>query len=59
MAAVHATPKIPAVVCVLGTGSNCCYFNGTSIHSKAPSLGFLVMDEVSERLRKRAFKSLL
>ena len=47
MAAVYATTKIPAVVCILGTGSNCCYFNGTTIHSKAPSLGFLVMDEGS------------
>ncbi|SDT86801.1 BadF-type ATPase [Polaribacter sp. Hel1_33_78] len=47
MAAVYATTKTPAVVCILGTGSNCCYFNGKSIHSKAPSLGFLVMDEGS------------
>jgi len=47
MGAVYATTKTPAVVCILGTGSNCCYFNGTSIHSKAPSLGFLVMDEGS------------
>lgn len=47
MAAVYATTKVPAVVCILGTGSNCCYFNGTSIISKAPSLGFLVMDEGS------------
>jgi N-acetylglucosamine kinase-like BadF-type ATPase len=47
MAAVYATTKVPAVVCILGTGSNCCYFNGTTIHSKAPSLGFLVMDEGS------------
>lgn len=47
MAAVYATTKIPAVVCILGTGSNCCYFNGETINSKAPSLGFLVMDEGS------------
>jgi N-acetylglucosamine kinase-like BadF-type ATPase len=47
MAAVHATTNTPAVVCILGTGSNCCYFNGTSIKSKAPSLGFIVMDEGS------------
>ena len=37
MAAVYATTKTPAVVCILGTGSNCCYFNGTSIHSKTPN----------------------
>ena len=47
MAAVYATTKTPAVVCILGTGSNCCFFNGKTIHSKAPSLGFLVMDEGS------------
>ena len=47
MAAVYATTLKPAVVCILGTGSNCCYFNGTTIHTKLPSLGFLVMDEGS------------
>jgi N-acetylglucosamine kinase-like BadF-type ATPase len=47
MAAVYATTKMPAVVCILGTGSNCCYFNGTTIESKVPSLGFLLMDEGS------------
>ena len=47
MAAVYATTTTPAVVCILGTGSNCCYFNGTSIVNKSPSLGFIVMDEGS------------
>jgi len=47
MAAVYATTVTPAVVCILGTGSNCCYFNGTSIVNKSPSLGFIVMDEGS------------
>lgn len=47
MAAVYATSKVPAVVCILGTGSNCCYFNGTSIINKSPSLGYIVMDEGS------------
>ncbi|KAB1067573.1 N-acetylglucosamine kinase [Tamlana haliotis] len=47
MAAVMATTKTPAVVCILGTGSNCCYFDGRNIHLKAPSMGYLLMDEGS------------
>ncbi len=47
MAAVWATTKDPAVVCILGTGSNCCYYDGKNIHSKTPSLGYIVMDEGS------------
>lgn len=47
MAAVWATTSEPAVVCILGTGSNCCYFDGETTHSKIPSLGYIVMDEGS------------
>ena len=47
MAAVWATTNRPAVVCILGTGSNCCYYDGNIIHKKTPSLGHLVMDEGS------------
>jgi N-acetylglucosamine kinase-like BadF-type ATPase len=47
MAAVMATTKEPAVVCILGTGSNCCYFDGKNIHLKTPSLGYILMDEGS------------
>ena len=47
MAAVYATTKKPGVVCILGTGSNCCYFNGKSLINKSPSLGYIVMDEGS------------
>jgi N-acetylglucosamine kinase-like BadF-type ATPase len=47
MAAVLATTREPAVVCILGTGSNCCYFDGNETHSKTPSLGYMVMDEGS------------
>ena len=46
-AAVWSTNKEPAVVCILGTGSNCCYFDGNKIHTKTPSLGHMVMDEGS------------
>ncbi|WP_405605688.1 N-acetylglucosamine kinase [Polaribacter sp. Asnod1-A03] len=47
MAAVYATTSTPAVVCILGTGSNCCYYDGKSIINKSISLGYIVMDEGS------------
>ncbi|MHA7056251.1 N-acetylglucosamine kinase [Aquimarina sp. M1] len=47
IAAVHATTKTPGVIAILGTGSNCCYFDGAKIVQKAPSLGYLLADEAS------------
>ena len=47
MAAVHATTTKPAVVSILGTGSNCYFYDGSKIISKKPSLGYLLMDEGS------------
>ncbi len=39
LAAVYAsTGKNPAIVCILGTGSNSCYFNGISVEMKVPSV---------------------
>ncbi len=48
-AAVFATtPKDEkAIVCILGTGSNCSYFDGTVLHQKVQSLGYIVMDDGS------------
>lgn len=48
MAAAYAayTGK-PAIVCILGTGSNSCYFDGENLKIKLPSLGFLIGDEGS------------
>ena len=37
----------PAIVCILGTGSNSCYFDGENIRLDLPSLGFLIGDEGS------------
>ena len=37
----------PAIVCILGTGSNSCYFDGESIRRDLPSLGVLIGDEGS------------
>jgi N-acetylglucosamine kinase-like BadF-type ATPase len=48
-AAVYATtPKEEqAIVCILGTGSNCSYFDGKVLHQKVQSLGYIVMDDGS------------
>ncbi len=37
----------PEIVCILGTGSNACYFDGEHIKIELPSLGFLIGDEGS------------
>jgi N-acetylglucosamine kinase-like BadF-type ATPase len=48
-AAVYATtPKdTEAIVCILGTGSNCSYFDGKVLHQKVQSLGYIAMDDCS------------
>ncbi|MCH8318613.1 MAG: hypothetical protein IIA88_08970 [Bacteroidetes bacterium] len=35
------------IACILGTGSNSCYFDGTKIIKNIPSLGFILGDEGS------------
>lgn len=48
LAAVYASAgKKPAIVSILGTGSNSCYFNGKNAETLAPSLGYTLMDEAS------------
>ena len=37
----------PNVTCILGTGSNSCFFDGKNIKENAPSLGFMLGDEAS------------
>lgn len=48
-AAVYATtPKNEkAIVAILGTGSNCSYFDGNVLHQKVQSLGYIAMDDCS------------
>ncbi|MHA7844240.1 MAG: N-acetylglucosamine kinase [Winogradskyella sp.] len=36
-----------AVVCILGTGSNCSYYDGKNLHQRVSSLGFILMDDAS------------
>lgn len=48
-AAVYATtPKgEAAIVSILGTGSNCSYYDGKVLHQKVQSLGYIAMDDCS------------
>ena len=50
LAAVYSTinhPKEAAVVCILGTGSNCSYYDGERLHQRVKSLGYILMDDAS------------
>lgn len=50
LAAVYATINTKneaAVVCILGTGSNCSYFDGKQLHQRVKSLGYTLMDDAS------------
>jgi N-acetylglucosamine kinase-like BadF-type ATPase len=47
VAAVYAATTDPGIVCILGTGSNSSYFDGTTIQSNVESLGYSLMDEAS------------
>lgn len=39
--------NVPGIVCILGTGSNCSYFDGEITHQKVVSLGYIIMDGAS------------
>lgn len=39
--------RTPGLACILGTGSNSCYYNGSDIEKKVPPLGFILGDEGS------------
>lgn len=50
MAAVRATlnhDDEAAVVCILGTGSNCSYYDGSRLNQRIISLGYTLMDDAS------------
>nr|WP_321223429.1 N-acetylglucosamine kinase [uncultured Psychroserpens sp.] len=50
MAAVRATinrDDEAAVVCIMGTGSNCSYYDGERLHQRVLSLGYTLMDDAS------------
>jgi N-acetylglucosamine kinase-like BadF-type ATPase len=37
----------PGIACILGTGSNACFYDGSQITQKIPPLGFILGDECS------------
>ena len=45
--AVYGCTTTPGVVAILGTGSNCCFYNGSEIEVRMPSLGYVLMDDGS------------
>ncbi len=48
MAAAHSLcGNKEGIACILGTGSNSCYFNGLSIERNSPGLGYILGDEGS------------
>ncbi len=48
----------PTMVCILGTGSNSCYFDGKDIKVELPSLGFLLGDDgAGSSMGKRIVKN--
>ncbi|MEC8367107.1 MAG: N-acetylglucosamine kinase [Bacteroidota bacterium] len=42
-----ATKGRKSIVSIIGTGSNCTYFDGENIHQKVTSLGYVLMDDAS------------
>lgn len=47
VAAALAATTEPGIVCILGTGSNSCFFDGKKVHMEVESLGYVLMDEAS------------
>lgn len=50
LAAVYGTinhNNEAAVVCIMGTGSNCSYFDGQKLHQRVQSLGYILMDDAA------------
>jgi N-acetylglucosamine kinase-like BadF-type ATPase len=37
----------PAITCIIGTGSNSCYYDGVSVSERVPALGYILGDEGS------------
>lgn len=46
-AAIATYDKGPHIACILGTGSNSCYYDGVECLEKIPALGFILGDEAS------------
>ena len=51
-AAIYSTAEenSKSIVCILGTGSNCTYFDGKDIDQRVISLGYILMDDAGRQL---------
>lgn len=58
LAATHGVcRREPAIVCILGTGSNSCFFDGENIVRNVPALGYILGDEGSGSMLGRMLVS--
>lgn len=56
LAAAHALcGHKPGIACILGTGSNSCFFDGTDIQLHTPALGYILGDEGGGAVMGRTF----
>lgn len=39
--------QVPEIACILGTGSNSCYYDGKAVSEEVPALGHILGDEAS------------
>ena len=46
-AAFSTWSGVPAITCILGTGSNSCFFDGSTVFEEVPSLAYILGDEGS------------
>lgn len=46
-AAYSTYSGVPAITCIIGTGSNSCYFDGTTTSEEVPALAYILGDEAS------------
>jgi glucosamine kinase len=44
-AALATYSGVPHIACILGTGSNSCYFDGKEVHEEVPALAYILGDE--------------
>ncbi|MBS3915185.1 MAG: N-acetylglucosamine kinase [Bacteroidetes bacterium] len=44
-AAIATCNGDPGIACILGTGSNSCFYDGKEIYEKVPALGYILGDE--------------
>jgi hypothetical protein len=46
-AALATTPGKAGIACIIGTGSNSCFYDGNEVHEAVPALGYILGDEGS------------